>query len=67
VLTPNDIADLELLRLRLALYEDLSSRSPRPFAWKFDRVKLLALMAKIEGHEKLVAQASRRDTQTMSV
>src|ERR1043166_2371648 len=34
VLTPNDFADLETLRLRLALYEDLSNRSPKPFAWK---------------------------------
>jgi hypothetical protein len=63
VLTPNDFADLEALRLRLALYEDLSNRSPQPFAWKFDRLKLAALMAKIEAHEKLLAQAQHGDTQ----
>ena len=63
VLTPNDFADLEALRLRLALYEELSNRSPKPFAWKFDRVKLIELMAKIESHEKLLVQARSSDTQ----
>jgi len=62
VLTPNDFADLEALRLRLALYEELSNRGPRPFAWKFDRVKLTALMAKMEAHEKLLAQAQQKAT-----
>ena len=62
VLTPNDFADLEALRLRLALYEELSNRSPQPFAWKFDRVKLAALMAKIEAHEKFLTQAQQKAT-----
>jgi DDE superfamily endonuclease len=62
VLTPNDFADLEALRLRLALYEELSNGSPRPFAWKFDRVKLAALMAKIEAHEKFLTQAQQKAT-----
>ena len=64
VLTPNDFADLAALRLRLALYEELTNRSPKPFAWKFDRAKLIELMAKIEAHEKLLTQARQRDTQT---
>jgi hypothetical protein len=63
VLTPNDFADLEALRLRLALYENLSNRSPKPFAWKFDRAKLIELMAKIEAHEKLLALPRQTDTQ----
>jgi DDE superfamily endonuclease len=63
VLTPNDLADLEALRLRLALYEELSNRCPTPFAWKVDRVKRIELMAKIETHEKLLAHARQRDTQ----
>ena len=54
VLTPNDFADLEALRLRLALYEELSNRSPTPFRWKFDRTKLTVLVTKIEAHEKLL-------------
>ncbi len=41
VLTPNDFATLDAVRLRLALYEQLSNRTPRPFAWKFTRQDLL--------------------------
>ena len=63
VLTPNDFADLEALRLRLALYEELSNRSPKPFAWKFDRAKLVALMTRIEAHRKVLVEAQQRDTQ----
>jgi hypothetical protein len=50
VLTHNDFADLEAVRLRLALYEGLSNQSPTPFQWKFDRTKLATLLAKIEAH-----------------
>jgi DDE superfamily endonuclease len=64
VLTPCDFADLEALRLRLALYEDLSNRSPKPFAWKFDRAKLVALMVKIEAHEKFLAKVEQKDTRS---
>jgi hypothetical protein len=55
VLTPNDFADLEAIRLRLALYEALSNQSPRPFQWKFDRTKLAALLAKIEARQMALA------------
>jgi hypothetical protein len=54
VLTPNDFANLEAIRLRLALYEELSNQSPAPFQWKFDRTKLIALLAKIEARQKLL-------------
>jgi len=57
VLTPNDFAHLEAVRLRLALYEDLSNQCPTPFQWKFDRTKLTTLLAKIEAHQKLLAAA----------
>src|ERR1700733_3385544 len=63
VLTPNDFADLEALRLRLALYEELSNRSPKPFAWKFDRAKMVALMTRIEAHRKVLVAAQPHDTQ----
>jgi hypothetical protein len=43
VLTPNDFTDLEAVRLRLALDEELSNQNPTPFQWKFDRTKLTAL------------------------
>jgi hypothetical protein len=52
VLTPNDFADLEAIRLRLALYEELSNHNPTPFQWKFDRATLTALLAKIEAHQR---------------
>lgn len=55
VLTPNDFANLEAIRLRLALYEELSNQSPTPFQWKFDRTRLIALLAKIEARQKLLA------------
>jgi hypothetical protein len=57
VLTPNDFPDVEAIRLRLALYEELSNQSPTPFQWKFDRAKLTMLLAKIETHTKLLAAA----------
>lgn len=55
VLTPNDFADLEAIRLRLALYEELSNQRPTPFQWKFDRTKLTALLAKIAAHQKALS------------
>jgi hypothetical protein len=57
VLTPNDFADLEAVRLRLALYEELSNQNPMPFQWKFDRTKLTALLAKIEARQRALADA----------
>lgn len=57
VLTPNDFADLDALRLRLALYEELSNQNPTPFQWKFDRHKLSILLAKIEAHEQILAES----------
>jgi DDE superfamily endonuclease len=57
VLTPNDFADLDALRLRLALYEELSNQNPMPFQWKFDRAKLTALLAKLEARQRALADA----------
>lgn len=54
VLTPNDFASLDAVRMRLALYETLSNQHPKPFAWKFDRDQLSTLMAKIAIREKLI-------------
>jgi len=50
VLTPHDFADLEAVRLRLAVYEALSNHRPTPFQWQFDRAKLLTLLAKVKAH-----------------
>ena len=57
VLTPHDFADLAAIRLRLALYEELSNQHPTPFQWKFDRTKLTALLAKIEARQRALADA----------
>lgn len=57
VLTPNDFVDLKAIRLRLALYEELSNQNPTPFQWKFDRTKLTALLAKIEARQMALADA----------
>jgi hypothetical protein len=57
VLTPNDFADLEALRRRLALYEELSHHHPAPFQWKFDRAQLTTLVAKIEVYHRAFAAA----------
>ena len=57
VLTPNDCADLAALRLRLALYEELSTHNPAPLQWKFDRTNLTALFAKIEARQRARADA----------
>ena len=57
VLTPNDFDDLEAVRLRLALYEELSNQNPTPFQWKFDRTKLTALLAKIESRQRALIDA----------
>ncbi len=54
VLTPNDFADLEEVRLRLSQYEELSNQNPTPFQWKFDRAKLTVLLAKIEAHQQFL-------------
>ncbi len=59
VLTPNDFANLEAIRLRLAMYEKLSNQSPTPFQWQFDRTKLIALLTKIETRHRALAEAQR--------
>jgi hypothetical protein len=50
VLTPNDFANLEELRVRLRLYEELSNRSPKPFQWKFTREKLEVWLQRVKPH-----------------
>ena len=54
VLTPNDFPDLDAVRMRLALYEDLSNQHPKPFAWKFNHDQLADLLARIAAREKLL-------------
>jgi hypothetical protein len=50
VLTPNDFATLQAIRVRLALYEELSNRTPCPFAWKFTRQDMLDWLKRASPH-----------------
>jgi hypothetical protein len=50
VLAPNDFPNLAAIRLRLALYEDLTNRQPRPFAWKFTRRELADWLERASPH-----------------
>jgi hypothetical protein len=50
VLTPNDFAKLDAIRVRLTLYEELSNRTPKPFAWKFTRQDMLNWLKRASPH-----------------
>ena len=50
VLTPNDFANLKAIRLRLALYEELTNRQPKPFAWRFTRQDLMDWLQRASPH-----------------
>jgi hypothetical protein len=50
VLTPNDFANLDAVRLRLRLYEELSNQQPKPFAWKFTRQDLTDWLKRASPH-----------------
>jgi len=60
VLTPNDFATLDAIRLRLLLYEDLSNRTPRPFEWKFTRQDLLNWLKRASPHFSADSAAERQ-------
>lgn len=50
VLTPNDFASLDAVRLRLELYEELTNRDPKPFEWKFTRQDLANWLQRAAPH-----------------
>ena len=50
VLTPNNFANLDEVRTRLALNEELANRTPKPFAWKFTRQKMIEWVQRSESH-----------------
>jgi hypothetical protein len=51
VLTPNDSTSLQELTLRIRLYEELTSGQPRPFAWRFTKYDLFALLQRLAKRE----------------
>jgi hypothetical protein len=50
VLTPNDFENLDAVRLRLRLYEELTNRQPKPFAWGFTRQDLTDWLKRASPH-----------------
>jgi hypothetical protein len=61
VLTPNDFASLAEIEQRLHLYEELSNREPRPFAWRFTRAKLIDLLHRLE-QKQMVSDRKTHET-----
>jgi transposase len=51
VLTPNDFADLDKIRQRLAGFETRYDATAKPFKWKFTPADLDDLLARIAQHE----------------
>ncbi len=62
VLTPNDFATLEAVKVRLLLYEQLSNRTPRPFKWKFTRQKMLKWLKRALPHFLAASAAPEKGT-----
>jgi hypothetical protein len=50
VLTPNDFPNLAAVSVRLALYEDLTNQTPKPFKWNFTRQKLATWLERMSPH-----------------
>ncbi len=50
VLAPNDFADLDALRIRTRLCEELTNRQHKPFAWKFTRRELADWLKRASPH-----------------
>jgi transposase len=51
-LTPNDFADLDQIRDRLAAFETRYNQIARPFTWTFTRADLSDLLRRIDAHDK---------------
>jgi hypothetical protein len=47
VLTPNDFPNLHEVAVRLALYEGLNNRHPKPFNWRFTKYDLFDLLLRL--------------------
>jgi transposase len=52
VVTPNDLTDLDALAQRLLDFQDHYNQHAAPFAWKFTRTDLDALLERIAAHER---------------
>jgi hypothetical protein len=61
VLTPNDSVDLQELELRIKLYEELTNRQARPFAWRFTKYDLFDLLERVARREAAARTATSGD------
>ena len=61
VFTPNDFANLDAIRVRLALYEELSNRTPKPFKWKFTRQDMLEWLKRASPHFQAAAACRKKE------
>ena len=61
VLTPNDSINLQELELRIRLYEELTNKQPKPFAWRFTKYDLFDLLQRLAKREA-AARASTGGT-----
>ena len=61
VLTPNDSLNLQELELRIRLYEELTNKQPKPFAWRFTKYDLFDLLQRLAKREA-AARASTPGT-----
>jgi hypothetical protein len=57
VLTPNEVAALAAIRLRLAWYAELSHQHPTPLQWQVDRATLTPWFVKLEARRRALADA----------
>ncbi|MCP4343994.1 MAG: IS630 family transposase [Desulfobacterales bacterium] len=67
VLTPNDFDSLDTVQERLALYEKLSNRTPKPFDWKFDRKKLAEFIKKTRDKDHTGLELDRRANKNLNI
>lgn len=55
LLVPNDFHDLKHLEKSILAFQDAYNLQAIPFAWRFTRAKLTALVKKLEAHKRLAS------------
>ena len=55
MLVPNDFHDLKHLDKSILAFQDAYNLQAIPFAWRFTRAKLTALVKKLEAHKRLAS------------
>jgi len=55
LLRPNDFRDLNHLQKAILAFQRAYNETAEPFAWRFTRAKLIALLKKLEAHKRLAS------------